>query len=394
MAVLPEALRLLLEAAIRVGRPTVSWRLALARARPHLIEELLLDGDRKRVVAEVEAASAAVAEPMSAKEVEAALKEAWGERPGDVLDAFDPEPVAVTPTAQVHRGVLDGAPVAVKVARSRVAEQLRNDLSLADALMRPAGAAFPAADPAAVLREVRERVMEDVDLEHEAQAQRTLHRALRSHARFTVPAPITRLAGDRVLVSEWVDGAAPTADDAPDVLRLWVGSARAGTLHADPELDHVRKLPDGRLALLDCGATRRIDPARVDLAERALVALLDDDEGSFAIAVAELGWLDEADAHHIHAVARDLLAPFLHGPARLDVAALVDVRDRALERLDELWPLVRRGRLPPEDLWPLRMAGQLVVLLARLQATEDWLSLVRAALREGWAASEPAARST
>jgi len=67
-------------------------------------------------------------------EVERALRAAWGAAPMEELDELDPEPAAVTPTSQVHRGELDGAPVAVKVLRPGVAASVRQDLALLEGL--------------------------------------------------------------------------------------------------------------------------------------------------------------------------------------------------------------------------------------------------------------------
>ena len=86
--------------------------------------------------------------------------------------------MAVTPISQVHRGVLDGTPVAVKVLRPGLASSVRQDLALLEGLIAPLGAAFPAIDAGAILHEVRERVLDELDLENEAVAQRRFHRAL------------------------------------------------------------------------------------------------------------------------------------------------------------------------------------------------------------------------
>ena len=100
----------------------------------------------------------------------------------------------MTPGAQVHRGSLDGKPVAVKVLRPGLAASVRQDMALLELLAGPLGSAFPGIDPAAATREFRERVLEELDLEHEAEVQRLFHRALRGHPFLSVPAPVTRLS--------------------------------------------------------------------------------------------------------------------------------------------------------------------------------------------------------
>ena len=55
--------------------------------------------------------------------------------------------------------------------------------------------------------ELRERVLEELDYEHEAQNQRSFARAYRGHPFIHVPDVVTRLSRSRVLVTEYVEGA-------------------------------------------------------------------------------------------------------------------------------------------------------------------------------------------
>lgn len=374
----------------RLVRSAPTGRIALARLA-EAIDPLWIPrpwGDR--LVSELADAHAATLDPLDGKSVERALRDAWGSRPTDELDELDLEPAAVTPTAQVHRGVLDGKPVAVKLLRPGIEAAVRQDLTLLDGLVAPLAAAFPALDPRAVLTEVRERLLEELDLESEAQAQRRFHRALRGHPFLSVPAPITRLATDDVLVSEWVQGTpireARDPDAAAARLAVFVlGAARSGAVHADPHPDDVLVLEDGGLAILDFGLTRTVETARLDHASAALEAFADGDGGAFGAAAQALGWLPAehgpAALELLGHVLGDLATP---GPARLDADAVVGVRDRALERPEPLARLLFAGALPPPDIWPARGMAQLFGTIARVGATGDWLALSRAALRDGW----------
>ena len=139
---------------------------------------------------------------MAPKQVEKALRSAWGRAPGKVLDELDLDaPVAITPLAQVHRGALGGAPVAVKVRRAGLDNAVRADLSLLDALRPPLGGAFPSLDAGVLLRRIREQALDELDLEHEAAQQRAVGRALRDVADVVVPTTHSELAGGAVLVS-------------------------------------------------------------------------------------------------------------------------------------------------------------------------------------------------
>ncbi len=382
----------LIQVGLRLARSAPSGRVLLARTAIAIEPEWIPRPWGDTIAAELDAARADACEPIPFRDIERALRSAWGGKPTDELDSLDAEPIAVTPTAQVHRGKLDGAEVAVKVLRPGLAGSVRQDLALLESLMAPLGAAFPAVDPAAVMREFRERILDELDLENEATAQRRFQRALRGHPFLLVPAPFTALARDNVLVSEWLDGT--PLRDAPDVdlaaarlLVFVIGSARAGFVHADPDPDDVLVLDDGRLAILDFGATRTVDPARFEASADALEAFVADDADAFGAATEQLGALGAEHARTAIDLGRaalgDLAGP---DPVRLDTAAVMAARDRLLDHPKPLVELILAGSLPPEDMWPARGIAQLFGTIARVGATGPWRELVRAAAKDGWAA--------
>ena len=342
--------------------------------------------------AELAAARTAACEPIELKRIERVLRAAWEVQPSAVLDELDPDPVAVTPTSQVHRGVLDHRDVAVKVLRPGLVALVRQDLLLLERLLAPLAAAFPAIDANGLIAEFRERVLDELDLEHESITQRRFHRALDRHPFLMVPAPVTRLAREDVLVSEWVDGI-PLAEArdrdgaAARLLVFTVGAARTGIAHADPDPADVLVAPDGRIAVLDFGAARTVDPHRVEIAAAALEAFERRDPHALARALDELHWLPRDRG----LLALDLIAHALGdlarpGPVRLDSDAVIAVRDRLFERPEALTELILAGALPPEDLWPARGILQLFGTIARIGASGPWLELAQAALRDGWSA--------
>src|SRR5215211_2151842 len=140
MADVPPVLRALVETAGGLVRRSASGRIALARAADLVVPEALPAELREVLPAALERARAETTTPLRPAEVERVLSGAWG-----------PEPVAVTPAAQVHRAALEGTPVAVKVRRPGVAAGIRNDLALLDAVAAPLGGVLPAADVRALL---------------------------------------------------------------------------------------------------------------------------------------------------------------------------------------------------------------------------------------------------
>jgi len=287
------------------------------------------------------------------------------------------------------------------VLRPAIADRVRNDLQLLDALTRPLGAALPRLDAAAIIAEVRDRVLEEFDLESEADSQRRIHRALRDHPTFVTPAPVSRLAHHTVLVTPWLEGRPLAATDGRERDRgaaLYVafvlGSAHFGLAQASPGPQDALVLADGRLALLDFGAVAETDPDRVRMAADALEALRENDGSRFSAALALLGGLTAGDGARAHRLARHGLGRLARrGPHRLDGAEMMAARERLAERPADLARLAGAGTLVAGDLWPLRGAGQVFATIALTGgATVDWLALASSALRHGWDAARDVER--
>jgi hypothetical protein len=167
-----------------------------------------------------------------------------------------------------------------------------------------------------------------------------------------------------------------------------LGALRAAIIHADPHPDDVLVLDDGRLALLDFGATGTMQTDRVDAAAAAVEAFAADDPDQFGAALERLGALPASQAPSLLDLMKHALGELADTePARLDSDAVLAVCDRLFARPGPLSEVIRAGAMPLEDLWPARGAAQLFASIARVGATGPWRGLVRAALRDGWAAN-------
>jgi len=380
---LPPALRSLLEAGGALVRRSSSGRVALGRAAA-LMPADVVPRAMARLPEELEAARADAAAPLAFKDVEKLLKGAWGKAPAKVLDGLDPEPLAVTPSAQVHRGERDGAAVAVKVLRPGLAAAVRNDLALLDVLAAPLRQVFGALDAGAILREIRETTLDELDLEHEASTQRQVRRILRGVGGLTVPAPDLELSGEAVLVTELLAGptlAEAEPGDPADVARTLVSAhvtaARAGLILTDPRPGHVVLLDAGGVGLLGAGLARPVDRDRVTAGLETLVAWRAGDQDAFAAIVADrLGLLPTADAIKAYALSSVILGGTLTDEARLDGPALAAMADRALAHVNAGLTLAATVTPHPHDLAVARSVGQLASVLSRLGATEDWGGLI------------------
>jgi ubiquinone biosynthesis protein len=380
----PPALRALLDTGASLARRSASGKLLFGRLAGVVHADLLPEAVRDPVRAELESALEQTATRIDAKQVERALKGAWGKAAGKVVDDLDDEPLSVSPTAQVHAAEYDGREIALKVLRPGVASTIRSELSLLDLIASPLSSVFPALDVSGALREIRDAALDELDLEHEGDQQQRARRALRRIDGLVVPEVLDDLAGEEVLATERLDGTTldqGPPEDADATARRLVEAhltawREAGLVMTDCRPSHVVDLPDGRTGLLGTGVARPAPRERAAAAVAAFAALADADGDAFAAAVAEdLGVLDAETAREAHGVLREVLGDFVDGPARLNGPALVACSQRAFRQLGPLLRIGAKATPEPADLAAGRMLGQLAATLSRLEVTADWAAL-------------------
>ena len=232
------------------------------------------------------------------EKVEKVLDEEYDGEPLDELFAeFEQEAFAAASIGQVHRAtLLDGRAVAVKIQYPGIAEAMDADLRNAGTIVRLARALAPGLDAKAIADEIRERVMEELDYEYEAQNQRSFSRAYRDHPFIYVPEVITRLSRRRVLVTEFVEGIGfEEIKELPHEERSRFGEivfrgSLGSTFHlqhfnADPHPGNYLLMDDGRVAFLDFGMTKKLDNEQITLQRRAFDAASRDDPEAFRAAL-------------------------------------------------------------------------------------------------------------
>jgi predicted unusual protein kinase regulating ubiquinone biosynthesis (AarF/ABC1/UbiB family) len=316
-----------------------------------------------------------------------------GEPLSEYFAEIEHEAFAAASIGQVHRAeLLDGRKVAVKIQYPGIAEAMEADLRNAGTLVRLAKAIAPGLDAKAIAEEIRERMMEELDYEYEAQNQRIFSRAYRDHPFIYVPEVLTRISRRRVLVTEFVEGVGFDAiKELPHEERSRFGEivfrGSFGSIYhlqqfnADPHPGNYILMNDGRVAFLDFGMTKKLDREQILLEQRAFDAASRDDPEAFRQALHELG--------------------FVKNPSKLDAERLLDhmqaiggwyVQDREIEidakivmRIieatndprSEYFDLMRRESIPADELMGRRMEIGVVAVLGQLRAKRNWHRILR-----------------
>ena len=312
----------------------------------------------------------------------------------EVFDEFEEEAVAAASIGQVYRARLhDGRDVAVKVQYPGVAQAVRADLPNLGLIVRAAKRGAPGIDPKALAADVRERLGEELDYEHEAQTQRAFARTWRGHPFVVVPDVVTRLSRERVLVTEWLDGLGfeevkklpqPERDRFGEIVfRFFSGSMyRTGLFSGDPHPGNYMLLPDGRVGFLDFGMSKQVPPEHIAGYVRLYRLALERDAAGVLGQLEEMGFYSSDNPE---VTPQRVLDHFLalsgwimeDRPFTISQDYVRQVMMDSGDPRSEYWSLMRQGRVPPDAITGMRMEGLQLGVLAQLEATANWHRIAR-----------------
>lgn len=228
--------------------------------------------------------------PFPYEEVEAIVAVELGARVSKAFSEFEREPMAAASLGQVHRAALrDGRPVAVKVQRPRIREQMAEDL---DAMQDIAEFLDAHTDLGrryhftAMIEELRKSLLRELDYRIEAASLRGFSERLRKFERIIIPEPVDDYSTGRVLTMDYVAGRKITklgplarlelngVELAEELFRAYLQQILVdGVFHADPHPGNVFLTDDHRIALIDLGMVGRLAPRLQEQLLRLLLAV-------------------------------------------------------------------------------------------------------------------------
>ncbi|MDX3338555.1 AarF/ABC1/UbiB kinase family protein [Streptomyces sp. ME02-6979.5a] len=348
------------------------------------------------------------APPLPARTVHEVLTTRIGEDWREYFLEFDDTPAAAASIGQVHRAVWhDGREVAVKVQYPGAGEALLSDLAQLSRFARLLGPLVPGVDVKPLIKELRDRVSEELDYELEAQAQREHAEEFAGDPDVVIPQVVHQ--SDQVLVTEWIDGIPLSeiiADGTPEqrdragqllARFLFSGPARTGLLHADPHPGNFRLLPedekeqgeDGgaaeswRLGVLDFGTVDRLPGGLPRNIGDSLRLTLEGDAAGVYAKLRQEGFVKESidlDPDEV----LDYLLPIIE-PTQVEEFTFGRgwIREQAARIADPRSPAHQLGRqlnLPPSYVLIHRVTLSTIGVLCQLGATvrlreelEAWL---------------------
>jgi predicted unusual protein kinase regulating ubiquinone biosynthesis (AarF/ABC1/UbiB family) len=331
---------------------------------------------------------------VSFKQMRRVIEEDLEEPLAEVFASFDEEPIAAASIGQVYRATLhDGREVAVKVQYPGVASAVRADMQNLDMILRLLKRMAPGLDAKAIAEEIKERIVEELDYELEAQNQRSLARIFARHPFIVVPDVVSSLSRERVLVSEFVSGAGfeelktrPQAERdrlGEIIFRFFLGCLyRHRQFSGDPHPGNFLLLDDGRVAFLDFGLFKRMEAEPVELELACQRAVVEGDAATLHELLATSGFLpepDRVDPEHLLAFIRDAIWWYTSADevVELEPEIATQVMIESSDPRSSHFREMRHQAMRPEHLFGRRMEMLTLAVLSQLRARANWHRIAR-----------------
>jgi predicted unusual protein kinase regulating ubiquinone biosynthesis (AarF/ABC1/UbiB family) len=332
--------------------------------------------------------------PMSPELAAGVIAEEFGHPPEKVFERWDPEPIAAASIGQVHRAIThDGRAVAVKVQYPGIAETIAADLRNVSLLRRMLRITAPGQDVDALLDELRERVVEELDYRREAENQRRFAEYYDGHPTIGVPKIVPELSTRRVVTSDLATGArfADLAtwsqherDLAGETIYRYVFRSLygMGAFNGDPHPGNYLFHGDGKVTFLDYGLVKYFSRDELKpLMDMARFLCVEDDAEAFRQSLVDAEFL-QPDAPVSTDLVVDHLAVFydtVRKPGSLTITG--DYASAVVRRFfDVRSPLAPYIQVPRSYVILQRINLGVFALLGELTATRDW----RAIAEEIW----------
>jgi predicted unusual protein kinase regulating ubiquinone biosynthesis (AarF/ABC1/UbiB family) len=332
--------------------------------------------------------------PMSGELAAAVVEEELGAPPERAFARWDPRPIAAASIGQVHRAVTrDGRAVAVKVQYPGIAETIAADLRNVALLRRMLKITAPAQDVDALLTELRDRVMEELDYRREAANQRLLAAYYDGHPTIYVPGIISELSTRRMVTSELSGGArfAELAswpqherDLAAETIYRFVFRSlyEARAFNGDPHPGNYLFHPGGRVTFLDFGLVKHFTPAELQpLLQMARTVCVEHDPEAFRRGLEDAGFLRPHAPLSTQAIVEHLAVFYdtIREPGPLTITS--DYASTVVRRFFDLRsPVAGYIAVPRSYVILQRINLGLFAVLGELSATANW----RAIAEEIW----------
>jgi len=269
---------------------------------------------------------------------------------------------------------------------------VRADMQNLGMILRLMKRIAPGLDVKNTAEEIRSRIYDELDYELEAQNQRSLARIFKGHPFIVVPAVVTDLSREKVMVSEFVTGTGfdsikesdqATRDRVGEIIfRFYFGCMyRHRQFSGDPHPGNFLQMPDGRVAFLDFGLFKVMPRDLIELELATQRAGHEGDAQTLWEIWAKGGLLKQPDKFRPD----KLLSQFLDATwwyltdeeielePEIATQVMIDMSDPRSEHFGQM----RHETLPADHIFGRRVEMLTLAVLGQMRARANWHRIAR-----------------
>jgi predicted unusual protein kinase regulating ubiquinone biosynthesis (AarF/ABC1/UbiB family) len=318
------------------------------------------------------------------------VQEELGAPPDCIFSHFEATPMAAASIGQVHRARLkNGREAAVKVQFPGIADAMAADVKNGRLMLLFGAMLYRENRSQDLQAELLEVLLDECDYRKEARNQSDFGNLWHDEDGIYIPEVYLDHCSERVFTSEYVEGAnfrhfVTNASQTEKnhagylLLKFSIRSAwRHGMFNADPHPGNYIFMPDGRVAFIDFGCTKRWDDTFVQDLNDHFRAVYHRDREAFLDVSVRMGFIkprlrDEIDVPAFRAIFEYDYRPFLHD----------GVFTFTPEYVKEIWqlvknPTVRRLTMPRHLLFANRWIWGLNAVLAGMRASNNFHPIIQ-----------------
>ncbi len=272
--------------------------------------------------------------PKPYPEIEETIQKELGEKPESIFTSFNKEPLAAASIGQVHRAILDGQEVIVKIQHKNIDTIAHADLEILQNLVKLHGYFMDMQGLDHTYEQVRLMIEEELNYTIEANSMVEIGENLKAAPELGVKVPevFKKYNTKKILVAEFCEGTKignikqitdwglNQEELAKRLIELYCKMILVdGFYHADPHPGNILVNQKNEIVLLDFGATAHLSERTKKAIPELIEAIISNNTEETVLALKKLGFIGaERDARKYVEKLVDIFKDFLQDEVEFD----------------------------------------------------------------------------
>jgi len=242
--------------------------------------------------------------PFPGDKAAASIVESFGKPVHELVNDFDPIPIASASIAQVHLGRLDdGRQIAMKIQRPDIAQIIERDLEILMFFAHLASRYIEELrhfDPVGLVEQFSKQITAELDFTREASNLTHFNMLMRNNPHIAVPKVYDKLSSRTILTMDFIHGtklnqilSGKTNHDRTELASILANTMLEqifihGFFHADPHPGNILVLQGNIVCFLDFGMMGRLSGLERETLSRLLMGMVRQDSRIVTDAIEEM----------------------------------------------------------------------------------------------------------